>query len=203
VSDEQRVILDQQRAAREEEQRVINKSPIITLPRLADAPPIKLTSNPTAKRDLRKTPHLHRRVTRNNLPGVTRPATTIELIPIVPVQTQRPCRKLTTPTRVQPRRGPWVTGNAIPSGAQQRIVTRHAVNILTLKEETSFSTIHTPRALLKHAKVPINFEHYANPMVHPVTGCTISSYKKLMHDPATAEVWQTAFGKDFGGMAQG
>jgi hypothetical protein len=35
-------------------------------------------------------------------------------------------------------------------------------------------------------------------MVHPVTGKTISSYKKLMHDPATAEVWQTAFGKDFG-----
>ncbi len=49
----------------------------------------------------------------------------------------------------------------------------------------------------------INFEHYANPMVHPITGKTISSYKKLMHDPATAEVWQTAFGKDFGGMAQG
>jgi hypothetical protein len=40
-------------------------------------------------------------------------------------------------------------------------------------------------------------------MVHPITGKTISSYKKLMHDPATAEVWQTAFGKDFGGMAQG
>jgi len=32
---------------------------------------------------------------------------------------------------------------------------------------------------------------------------SISSYKKLMNDPATAEVWQTAFGKDFGGMAQG
>ncbi len=40
-------------------------------------------------------------------------------------------------------------------------------------------------------------------MVHPVTGETISSYKKLMHDPATAETWQTAFGKDFGGMTQG
>ena len=24
-----------------------------------------------------------------------------------------------------------------------------------------------------------------------------------MHDPATVEVWQTAFGKDFWGMAQG
>jgi hypothetical protein len=51
--------------------------------------------------------------------------------------------------------------------------------------------------------IPINFEHYANPMVHPVTGCTIMSCKKLMHNPATAEIWQTTFGKDFGGMAQG
>ncbi len=41
------------------------------------------------------------------------------------------------------------------------------------------------------------------PMVHPTTGETISSYKQLMNDPATAEVWQTVFGKDFGGMAQG
>jgi hypothetical protein len=40
-------------------------------------------------------------------------------------------------------------------------------------------------------------------MIHPVTGKTISSYKKLMNDPATAEKWQTAFGKDFRGMAQG
>jgi hypothetical protein len=43
----------------------------------------------------------------------------------------------------------------------------------------------------------------AMPMIHPTTGETISSYKKLMNDPATMEIWQTAFGKDFGGMAQG
>jgi hypothetical protein len=41
------------------------------------------------------------------------------------------------------------------------------------------------------------------PMVHPITGVTNSSYKRLMHDPTTAEMWQKAFGKDFGGMAQG
>jgi hypothetical protein len=40
-------------------------------------------------------------------------------------------------------------------------------------------------------------------MVHLITGETISSYKKLIHDPATAKTWQTAFGKDFGCMAQG
>ncbi len=64
---------------------------------------------------------------------------------------------------------------------------------------------YTPKAMMqvgvKHG--PMKFKHYANPMVHPVTGATISSYKKLMKDPATAEVWQTAFGKDFGGMCQG
>ena len=47
-----------------------------------------------------------------------------------------------------------------------------------------------------------NHAHFVSPMVHPTTGETISSYKRLMNDPETAEVWQTAFGKDFGGMAQ-
>ena len=42
-----------------------------------------------------------------------------------------------------------------------------------------------------------------NPAIHPVTGESFTSYKKAMKDPATAEVWQTAFGKEFGAMAQG
>jgi hypothetical protein len=41
------------------------------------------------------------------------------------------------------------------------------------------------------------------PIIHPKTGKSISSYKQLMLDPAMSEVWQTAFGNDFGGMAQG
>ncbi len=48
-----------------------------------------------------------------------------------------------------------------------------------------------------------NFAHFASPMIHPTTGEAISGYKRLMNDTETAEVWQTAFGKDFGGMAQG
>ena len=60
-----------------------------------------------------------------------------------------------------------------------------------------------PCVLMKHAKILMNFEHYTNSMVYPVMGCTIISYKKLMHNPAMAEIWQTAFGKDFGGKAQG
>jgi hypothetical protein len=41
------------------------------------------------------------------------------------------------------------------------------------------------------------------PMVHPITGETITSYKKLMKDPVTQETWMMAFGKDFGGTSQG
>jgi hypothetical protein len=40
-------------------------------------------------------------------------------------------------------------------------------------------------------------------MIHPITGKNISSYKRLMKDPNTAVMWQTVFGKDFSGMAQG
>ncbi len=51
--------------------------------------------------------------------------------------------------------------------------------------------------------LPTMFEHFASPMVHPIMGETIPNYKKLMNNPAMAEIWQMAFGKDFGGMAQG
>jgi hypothetical protein len=61
----------------------------------------------------------------------------------------------------------------------------------------------TPTKLMQVQTAPVNFEHFVMPMIHPVTGETISSYWKLMNDPATAEIWMTAFGKDFVGMCQG
>jgi hypothetical protein len=40
-------------------------------------------------------------------------------------------------------------------------------------------------------------------MAHPDTSKHITSYRKLMQDPATSEIWMTAFVMDFGGMSQG
>jgi hypothetical protein len=40
-------------------------------------------------------------------------------------------------------------------------------------------------------------------MVHLTTGEMISSYNRLINDPEAAKVWQTSFGKDLSGMAQG
>jgi hypothetical protein len=48
----------------------------------------------------------------------------------------------------------------------------------------------------------VNYKHPTMPMIHPATGESISSYKHLMNDPATAEVWMTTFAKDSCSMSQ-
>jgi hypothetical protein len=55
---EQRV--DNDAIAREEEQRVIDNTPILTIPRITEAPAIMQSRNPMAKRTLKNTPRLHR-----------------------------------------------------------------------------------------------------------------------------------------------
>jgi hypothetical protein len=78
------------------------------------------------------------------------------------------------------------------------------MNFLTDEVWNNSPQHFTPKNLQpKEDATAANLEHLAMPMIHPTTGETISSYKKLINDPATMETWQTAFGKDFGGMAQG
>ncbi len=93
----------------------------------------------------------------------------------------------------------------MPTWATQCLVRQHAIDTLTTSVDMALNATFSPRPLLPNAPATarVNFKHFMCPMVHPVTGETISSYKTLMHDLATAEVWQTAFSKDLGGMAQG
>jgi hypothetical protein len=85
------------------------------------------------------------------------------------------------------------------------IISQEAINFLTECVWANSSDRYIPTKLhpTSMPTATFNFQQVAMPMVHPKTGETISSYKQLMHDPATAKIWQTAFGKDFGGMAQG
>jgi hypothetical protein len=46
-------------------------------------------------------------------------------------------------------------------------------------------------------------DHFCAPVIHPVTGESITQYKKLQRDPLLQELWGTAWGKEFGSMAQG
>jgi hypothetical protein len=103
----------------------------------------------------------------------------------------------------QQRHSTW-TRLAIPM-ARTRLVSQQALTMMTMNKTFHPPPAFTPRVFSDPAPLSpsINFEHYANSMVHPIVRKTISSYLKLMNNPVTAEVWQTAFGKDFGGMVQG
>jgi hypothetical protein len=137
------------------------------------------------------------------MPGIMPCPTLIEPDPPTIRSSRQKDRSPAVPTRTQPPRGRITARTPVPLGARQRVITRHAINLLALHEQASCDMRFTPKSLMQHAPMPVHYEHYTSPMVHPVTGQTISSYKKLMHNFVMAEVWQTAFGKDFGGMAQG
>ena len=81
------------------------------------------------------------------------------------------------------------------------MISQEAINNLLMDDLHHDLNFFTPDNLRPTATTDIGFEHLVMPMVHPVTGETISSYKKLKNDPATAETWMTAFGKEFCGMA--
>ena len=49
----------------------------------------------------------------------------------------------------------------------------------------------------------IKLEHFCAPVVHPVSGETISKYQTLARDPVTKETWTTAWGKEQENLAQG
>jgi hypothetical protein len=170
--------------------------------------------NPTTKRALKTTKRVHRRLTRNNVPGTVPPIT--PAIPRRPIPTD----DAATPVRRSPRLG--TTAQCIqatkltkkipkvlfvPIAGRLRnhnIISQQAMNFLTDKVWNNSPQHFTPKNLRpKEAATAANLEHLAIPMIHPTTGETISSYKKLMNNPATMEIWQTAFGKDFGGMTQG
>jgi hypothetical protein len=173
------IVQDEQRAERENQQRVLDNTPIHTISRITDVPAIMQSRNPMAKRMLKETPRLHHRVTQNNTPGG---------LPLITRRVrdthnaaQGHCRSLrirqaiaSSATVATP---PPTTFHPIPSGAWHKIVTQQAINVLTIQEQVAKNVAYTPKSMMqvgvKHG--PMKFEHYANPMVHPVTGETIAS----------------------------
>jgi hypothetical protein len=172
-----------------EEQRVIDKTPIITIPHITDEPPIMQARNPTSKRTLKTTPQVHRRVTRNNTPGRAPLINNIHPIPAKDIQEVLPRRRMSPQNAKNPKTLPNIF-KSISSKAQQRSITQQAINVLTIQKKVLMDALCTPRVLMRYTvkQLPPNFEHYANLTVHPITSKTIFSYKKLMHDPAMVEI---------------
>ena len=87
---------------------------------------------------------------------------------------------------------PKVKFAAIPGGLRSgNLISQEAINFFTDCVWSKSLAVFTPGKLKpKHAPSCLDLEQVAMPMIHPTTGETISSYKKLMHDPATKDIWQ-------------
>jgi len=88
--------------------------------------------------------------------------------------------------------------------AQKKLISTQVVNALATRKQCTQNAAFRHHRMSPHPKpLPSNMNHYASPMVHPVTGDIISSYKKAMSDTCIGDLWKAAFGKEFGGLAQG
>jgi hypothetical protein len=188
-------------------------TPADSLQHMSNAPPIMNAPNPTTRQVLKSIKRVHLRLTRNNVPGTVPPITCTQPLHSPPMATKM------TPIRRSPRlqkMPPQTDDTSLPQPYRKprhaptatrlhnhNIISQQALHILANNVWDNSNPNFTPRNLRPKEKTnATNLEHLAMPMVHPTMGETITSYKKLMHDPATRDIWQPAFGKDFGGMAQ-
>jgi hypothetical protein len=176
-------------------------------------PPIMAAPNPTTKRQLKLTKCTHAKSTQNNLPGsvplitnIAQRSVDLHPIPTRATATRWSPRTHTPSAQFAPTSIPRVRFSPVPTGGlrSRPIISQEAINFLTECVWAHSPDIFTSDKLhLATSPSCLNFKQLAMLMVYPTTGETIRSYKKLMHDPATAETWQTAFGQDFGSIAQG
>lgn len=170
------------------------------------------STNPTAPRQIQQAPRRHQRVTRNNTPGID-----IAEPPQQPPKRRRMSPRLNQATPLHPTpeqeleiEEPIITVtkefHPTPNFRGGNIISQEAVNLIT-QETWRAPEIYAPRKFhqrnTKSNNASLNIEQFCMPAIHPITKESITSYKKLVEDPITKEIWSIGFGKEFGNMAQG
>ncbi len=163
--------------------------------RISASPPVTTSTNPTHPSVHKTTPRVHNRITRRNVPGTIPPITMSNTPPL-----RRSPRLNPTLASVVEEPRPEFIGVMRP-----RFITHHAINAITDKVYYSETPAWVPTNLgrLQPTNPLPDLQHFAAPVVHPVTGETITSYKKLAHDDVLGDTWRRGFGKEFGNLCQG
>ena len=133
-----------------------------------------MSAQPTCPQALQQTPLTHQRHTRNNTPAIITPEEDTNLAP--------------------PRRSSRIHART------PNIISQEAINCLIMLSE-NYKPQFTPRKLQR--PMQLTFEPECNAVVHPVTGETITKYKKLLTDDVTKPVWEESMCKELGRLAQG
>eukprot|EP00804_Cyclotella_cryptica_P017050 CCRYP_003285-RA/>CCRYP_003285-RA protein AED:0.19 eAED:0.21 QI:0/0/0/1/1/1/2/0/900 len=175
----------------------------LPIQRVVEHPPVTTSTNPTDHKALRAKPRTHQCAMRNNVPN-SLPAI------INPVNDHTPRQFM----RLAPDDAPILPMCTVPSSERfpthsPTIIAFQAVDHVTNKVYNDNNVVWHPLAFLAlspsnlASRADADIDHMCAGVVHPTTGKTITSYKKLITCPLLREVWTTAFGKEFGNLAQG
>jgi hypothetical protein len=152
--------------------------------RVSNVSTIRLANNPTSQWVLQTTAHVHLQTSRGNTPGALPKIRQASIVP-------------PTPSMVTP----WQSNRLALQNTC--IISQEAINQFLINNLYKDATHFIPLKMHSKPSACIDYKQIAMPMIHPTTGKSISSNKHLTNNPATVEVWMTAYGKDFGGMSQG
>lgn len=155
-------------------------------------PAITTSTNPTAQRVVKTAPRTHQRNTRANVPGTLPPSKfpSYKPQPRRSTRTQRATQHSpTAPTVVQ----------------QHHIISQDALlAYLGASMMTNLaSNVWRPTELEMNMDAGDDMIYYCGPVTHPLTGKAIKKYQEVIKCEELRETWETAFGKEFGGLAQG
>jgi hypothetical protein len=161
--------------------------------RVTDTCHTPLANNPTSTSVLQTAPQTHLQETQANIPGALPKITCATIIqPLPPTQSPIPTAKrvciaekhatqsITKKSMTTPRQSNRL---ALPQLHNPRILSREALAHLLIHESAADMLPFTPTKLRCNVAPPQDFTHYAMPMIHPITGESIGSYKHLMQDP--------------------
>ncbi|MCP4142532.1 MAG: hypothetical protein GY755_20020, partial [Chloroflexi bacterium] len=183
--------------------------------------------NATSADHLRDNPRVHTRFTRNNTPGIIPLRTTPEIKnknknndmpPKSTSEGENKCRTISegaqnsegvapAPKKKRFTHLEFATPNNIKKTKNTCVENLERAhdsllrNIPTITQEDPSEMINF--TFSTNAPEPPSQQHFCAPVTHPVTGETITKYKKLISDPILSDTWKRAFGKEFGGLAQG
>ena len=181
------------------------------------------STNPTSTADIRAAPRTHTKVTRANTPGIL---PILQQLPKPTSEGDRIAfsegvNKQSDPMEATPdpyadhmkkrRRSLRLIPNDTPQGTETpprtnrpiaiqtpRFITKEALNLFTYNFHANEQVRKRQAKHMFEVKANRNRNtapYYAT-VIQPISGETITQYKKLAADPATQVVWTTAFGKN-------
>jgi hypothetical protein len=168
-----------------------------------DSPPVITTNDPTDPRSLHSKSRVHSHLTRNNTPGqlpaiINPEHSTLPRCSARLLNPEDP--PIITVTQPSSTRIPIHSPNIIAFNAVQQLTEQVYYNEAKVWYPSAFLTSSPNK---QNTDYDCDIEHMCAGVTHPVTGETITKYKKLVSIPEFTETWETAFGKEFGNQAQG